>query len=72
MLTEFARFENLNADTANKTKIVHDKIPSILSRQFQFCRLMRIGPNSTSFQYFFKDFYEFLKKKKERNPTGPL
>jgi len=33
VLTEFARFENLNADTADKTKICHDKIcPSILNK----------------------------------------
>ena len=45
VLTEYVRFENLNADTADKTKICHDKIcPSILSRQFQFCPLVRIGP----------------------------
>ena len=45
VLTEVARFEHLNADTADKTKICHDKIcPSILSRQFQLCSLVRIGP----------------------------
>ena len=45
VLTEIARFENLNADTVDKTKICHDKIcPSIWSRQFQFCPLLRIGP----------------------------
>ena len=43
--TEFARFENLNTDTADKTKICHDKIcPSILSGQFQFCPQVWIGP----------------------------
>ena len=45
VLIEFAHFENLNADTAYKTKICHDKIcPLILSRQFQFCPLVRAGP----------------------------
>ena len=37
----------MNADTADKTTICHDKIcPSILSRQFQFCPLVRIGPRN--------------------------
>ena len=46
-LTEFDGFKIFYADATDETKIRHDKIrPLILSKQFQFCPLVRKGSGS--------------------------